>query len=157
MQANPEAFSIVSFLPRKDGAHSGDSSFQPHSIKRESDGEIFTIGDFVSNGTQMKGNITGFEMLNDNVFIQHTWSGVGMNLGSLSKVEPPSSPLNVNQIVYLKFRKNDESFTATIRGVHLYKDKVKYDLGLWLGDGSVDNPEIETRVYNVDSTYVTPA
>lgn len=59
------------------------------------------------------------------------------------------------QVVKLQFRKEDTPFLATIRGVHIYpKNRFKYDLGLWLGDGSVDNPEEETRVYNVDSKYI---
>lgn len=62
-----------------------------------------------------------------------------------------------NQVVRLQFRKSDEPFIATVRGVHLYMGKTKYDLGLWLGDGTVDNPEKETRIYNVDSEFVTPA
>lgn len=67
------------------------------------------------------------------------------------------SNLQPNQVAKLKFRENDEPLTATVRGVHFYPGKVKYDLGLWLGDGSVDNPEYESRIYNVDSVFVSPA
>lgn len=67
------------------------------------------------------------------------------------------SALQPNQVAKLQFRQNDEPLTATVRGIHFYPGKVKYDLGLWLGDGSVDNPEIETRIYNVDSAFVSPA
>jgi DNA-binding transcriptional regulator WhiA len=63
----------------------------------------------------------------------------------------------VNQVIYLQFRKEDKPITATVRGIHFYRDKTKYDLGLWLGDGSVDDPERETRIYNVDSEFVTPS
>lgn len=63
----------------------------------------------------------------------------------------------VNQVVYLQFRKSDQPITSTVRGVHYYSNKVKYDLGLWLGDGSVDDPERETRIYNVDSEFITAA
>jgi hypothetical protein len=62
-----------------------------------------------------------------------------------------------NQVVKVKFRPNDNDLLATVRGVHFYASKVKYDLGLWLGDGSVDNPEYETRIYNVDSVFLTAA
>jgi hypothetical protein len=61
----------------------------------------------------------------------------------------------INQVVKLSLRKNDDPFLATVRGVHVYANKIKYDLGLWLGDGSVDDPERETRVYNVDSALVS--
>lgn len=67
------------------------------------------------------------------------------------------SLLKVNQVAKLKFRKNDEPYLCTVRCVHQYKNHIKYDLGLWLGDGSVDDPERETRIYNVDSIYVEAA
>lgn len=67
------------------------------------------------------------------------------------------SALQPNQVAKLQFREKDEPLTATVRGVHFYPGKVKYDLGLWLGDGSVDDPERESRIYNVDSAFVSPA
>ena len=74
-------------------------------------------------------------------------------------IEMPQLPSNlqVNQVAKLQFRSSDEPFICTVRCVHFYASKVKYDLGLWLGDRSVDNPETETRIYNVDSAFVTPA
>lgn len=66
------------------------------------------------------------------------------------------SQLDLNQVVNLKFRETDQPLTCTIRAIHFYINKVKYDLGVWLGDGSVDNPETETRIYNVDSCFITP-
>lgn len=63
------------------------------------------------------------------------------------------SQFQPNQVVQVQFKKDDTPITATVRGVHFYPGKVKYDLGLWLGDGSVDDPEIETRIYNVDSEF----
>lgn len=71
-------------------------------------------------------------------------------------IELPSR-CQVNQVVHFKFRPNDELFIGTIRGVHFYTGKVKYDIGLWLGDGTIDDPETETRLYNVDSVFVSPA
>lgn len=59
------------------------------------------------------------------------------------------------QVVKVKFRPNDIPFVATVRAVHFTVSKVKYDLDLWLSDGSVDNPEFETRIYNVDSVFVS--
>lgn len=77
-----------------------------------------------------------------------------MNLGSLKKCHLPSE-FQLKQVVCIKFNKGDKPLTATVRGVHFYNNKIKYDLGLWLGNGSVDDPERETRIYNVDSDYVT--
>lgn len=73
----------------------------------------------------------------------------------IAKLELPGM-LQILQVVKLQFRKSDEPITATIKGVHIYRNKIKYDLGLWLGDGSVDDPERECRIYNVDAVFVTP-
>lgn len=147
-----EAFTILSYHENKSGTT--DTNFKPYSIKREWDGEIFTINDEVSNGTQMRGGITGFEFLEGKVYVKHTWSGVGMNLGSLVKISVLPSAFQIDQVVSVQFKKGTYALSATVRGVHFYRGKVKYDLGLWLGDGSVDDPETETRIYNIDSIYV---
>lgn len=76
--------------------------------------------------------------------------------GFIKSIQLPSN-LQPNQVCYLQFRKSDNPLTATVRCVHFYIGKVKYDLGIWLGDGTVDDPEYETRIYNVDSVFVTPA
>lgn len=66
------------------------------------------------------------------------------------------SLFSLNQVVKVRFRKDDKPFSATIRGIHFYPEKVKYDLGLWLDDGgnseSANNDQ--TRIYNVDSCFV---
>jgi hypothetical protein len=76
-------------------------------------------------------------------------------LQETNSIQLPSQ-VQPNQVVKLQFRPEDKPLTATVRAVHFYMDKVKYDLGLWLGDGSVDNPEYESRIYNVDSIFVSP-
>src|SRR5689334_8741743 len=56
----------------------------PSSVKCLTTDKVFSIGDFVTNGTKMRGNITGFEFyVNEKTselscFVTHTWSGVGM-------------------------------------------------------------------------------
>ena len=65
------------------------------------------------------------------------------------------SNCQINEVVKVQFREGDNPFTATVRAIHFYVGKVKYDVGLWLGDGSVDDPELETRIYNVDSYFVS--
>lgn len=68
------------------------------------------------------------------------------------------SQFQYNEVAKVKFSTLGEGFLyATIRGIHFYNNKVKYDLGLWLGDGSVDNPEAETRIYNVESDFLSPS
>lgn len=54
---------------------------------RHSDNEVFTIGDFVTNGTKMRGKILSFSFLNDQVFVETDWSKVGMNLDSIVKID----------------------------------------------------------------------
>lgn len=76
--------------------------------------------------------------------------------GFIKPIQLPSN-LQPNQVCYLQFRKEDKPFTATVICVHFTVSKVKYDLGLWIGEGTVDNPEYETRIYNVDSAFVTSA
>lgn len=78
------------------------------------------------------------------------------NYSSEMEIELPSN-LQVNQVGRLQFKKEMPPITVTVRGVHFYKGKVKYDLGLWLGEGTVDSPEFESRIYNVDSVFVVPA
>jgi hypothetical protein len=153
--ADYEKFTILSFCENKSGTT--DPSFKPYAIKRDWDGEAFTINDEVTNGTQMRGNITGFEFLENKVYVSHTWSGIGMNLGSLVKIPVLPSAYQIDQVVSVSFKKGGDAITATIGGVHFYRGKVKYDLGLWLGDGSADDPETETRIYNIDSIYVKSA
>lgn len=99
-------------------------------------------------------------------FIKHLMSGeVKISIPDLirfqdeyekSQAQLPSR-CQLNQVVHVHFMRKDNPLVATVRGIHFYPGKVKYDLGLWLGDGSVDNPETETRIYNVDSVFVEPA
>lgn len=65
-------------------------------------------------------------------------------------IELPSA-FQVKQVVLLAFRVGDPALTATVCGVHFYIGKVKYDLTIWLDDDQ------ETRIYNVDSVFVSPA
>lgn len=67
-------------------------------------------------------------------------------------IELPSQ-LQVKQVVKVKFTDEMLPLTATVTGVHFYIGKVKYDLAIWVGDGGND----ETRIYNVDSVFVSPA
>jgi hypothetical protein len=62
------------------------------------------------------------------------------------------SNVQVRQVVAVKFK--DEVLTGTVVGVHFYTGKVKYDVSLWLMDEK--NEEYETRIYNVDSLFVSP-
>jgi hypothetical protein len=69
------------------------------------------------------------------------------------------SLFSLKQVVKIKLKDvhKDIKQLATVKGIHFYEGKVKYDLALWLGDGSVDNPEWESRIYNVDSLLLESA
>jgi hypothetical protein len=83
------------------------------------------------------------------------------NVKNLNKIEllPGQLPMycpefTLRQVIKLKFKQDQGHVFATIRGIHLYEDRIKYDLAIWLGDGSVDDPERETRIYNVESEFL---
>lgn len=152
-----QTFQIISY--------SDKGGFIPHSIKRLPDNEVFTIGDFVTNGTKMKGEITEFSLHNGTVFVTTTWSGVGMDLDSLKReVELPSA-FAINQVVQMKFQhvsdKEGESIktvwaTGTVKGVHFFASAKgvteKYDIDLWYDGGNTSY-----RVYNVSLNLLRSA
>jgi hypothetical protein len=149
ISAQEATFSIISFKNNLSGTKA--DGVQPYSVKRTSDGEIFSIGDTVTNGMwyqgkRMAGNITGFNILDGTLFVEHTWSGVGMNLDSLYKLIGLPSEHQIDDLVWYRLWSADVS--GQIKGVHFYPGKVKYDLELFGKDGDT------TRIYNIDSIYV---
>jgi hypothetical protein len=70
------------------------------------------------------------------------------------EVEVQQLPSNcqLRQVVTVQFNDDLPRAIGTIRGVHFFPGKVKYDVGIWLNN----NPEDETRIYNVDSCFVSP-
>lgn len=151
-------FTILSFLDNPSGTK--DSSFKPHSVKRHFDGEVFTIGDRVTNGTQMVGLVEEFSFLNGQVFVKTDWSGVGMNLDSLSKEPIVPSKFQIRQVVTLSFPEQNAKLDATVRAVHFHGGiqnsdgnyaRERYDLDVWIGEGGNSS----TRLYNVDVNLLT--
>jgi hypothetical protein len=57
----------------------------------------------------------------------------------------------IKQVVSLSL--NETTHTATVRAIHFFEGKVKYDLDVWL---KADGGNSSTRIYNVDSCFVTP-
>jgi hypothetical protein len=147
--AQEASFSIVSFKNNLSGTKA--DGVKPYSVKRTSDGEVFSIGDLVTNGAwyegkRMVGEITGFNILDGNLFVEHTWSGVGMYLENLFKlIGLPSEHQIDDKVWYTLWSAN---VSGEIKGVHFYPGKVKYDLELFGKDGET------TRIYNIDSVYV---
>lgn len=146
-----KSFSIVSFLDNPSGSKAG-IGIRPNSVKRVSDGEIFSIGDLVTNGTIMKGCITGFNILEGEMYVEHTWSGIGMNLDSLIKIMTlPSLHQIGDKVIFSIAQRLGEkpySFIVEIKAVHFYPGKVKYDIEIPIAG------EVPTRIYNIDSCFV---
>lgn len=123
-----------------------------HSVKRFSDGQTFTIGDYVTNGTKMQGKIEEFELFSRNdsgeltMYVTTDWSKVGMGLDDIQKTSPLPSQHQIGH--YINFQIEQMKVRAEILSVHFYEGKVKYDLELKLKDKSA------TRIYNVDSVFV---
>lgn len=134
---------------------SRDVKHQPTSVQRTSDGKIWEVGKFVTNGTKMRGYIKEFEFYlkedNSNItcYVSHTWSGVGMGLEDLEEAEPLTAKFDIKQVV--KFKLNGTSHTATVSCVHTHNTKIAYDLDIWLNEFGGNK---STRIHNVDQDFV---
>lgn len=139
-------YEILSFLPVPSGSPANIPQFQPHTVRRLSDGETFSIGDrflMKMEGIKPCGTITGFTMLEEDIYITHDWSGIGFGLSGIQKAQLPSR-YQINQVVHFITTLGTYICHATVKGVHFYKaESVKYDLELW------DEAETKTRIYNV--------
>lgn len=147
-----EAFSILEFLPRPSGSKTDDPAFLPKIVQRKHDGIIFVIGEDVTNGDNYqdkpcRGKIIGFDFLEGKIFVNHTWSGIGWNLGSLAHVVVLPCEHQIDDRVW--FNMWSASVGATVNGVHFYP-KVKYDIEVVTGG----DPG-HTRLYNVDATFIS--
>lgn len=132
------------------------------TIKRLSDGAVFRIGDYVTNGTRMRGKIEEFQT-NENVsnrmpgspaeiHVITDWSGIGMNLDSVYHISPQEivlltpSQFQVKDLCVLRLGK--EGLGSQVTKVTFAEGKVFYDLDTAVGPGVV------TRLHGVDSAFV---
>ena len=133
-------------------------SVNPRSIKRLSDGVVFSLEDYVTNGTKMKGHIKAFHYCfgTDEVFVEHDWSGIQMNLDSLSHVNKLPSKYQIGNKVILDFGKSGKLIGGRIIKVHFTESKVLYDVDL-----VIESPDGKTggytRIYNIESDFVKSA
>lgn len=148
-------FEVISTKPTDCG-----TSAVPFSVKCLSptffrDNPVFTIGDYVTNGTKMKGNITGFEFFVDEetseliCFVQHTWSGIGMGLSDIYHTQKLPSRFQIGEYVSIRFKPNFVVDKAEVTKVHFTENKVQYDLRVELGKGS---GKTSTKIYNVEES-----
>jgi len=139
------------------------------SIKRLSDQKIFSIGDFVTNGTRMRGKIEKFNT-DDNVknrdknspieiYVTTDWSGIGMNLDSIYHVENKPKPMDEDRRLPSAFKPGDfcgmklgktDIIGAQVTKVAFTQSKVLYDIEIGVGNDMV------TRIHSLDSAFVVP-
>jgi hypothetical protein len=142
-------FRIVSFA---------DDKFTPYSVERldrvQGNNEIFSIGDHVTNGTKMNGKIERFDLSEDlkSLFIFTDWSGIGMDLESISKVDLLPSQHQIGDKVILNFFKSGRIENCRILNVHFSLGKVRYDISVNMANN--EEKFVNTRLYNVDSAFV---
>lgn len=144
-------FTILSFVPRPSGSPANQESFIPQSVRRDYDQEVFNLGDRVTNGTQMKGKITKFDLLEEKIYVLTTWSGIGMNLDSLIKIPLLPSKFMEGDSVILCLKQGTKEAVeiyARVLAVHFYGKSTKYDLNIKL------NKEQETRFYNIEESFL---
>lgn len=137
-------------------AFQGNSS-EAETIKRISDGEVFTIGNYVTNGTKMKGSIERFSysFKDDMVFVYTDWSGVGMNLDSLQHTTKLPSKHQIGHPVTVVFHPAKMLRDCEVIKVHFTESKVLYDLELMYHDNN--GKKCFTRLYNIEEEFVKKA
>lgn len=143
MSTNPLSWEVVEYQ---------GNSTEPHSIKRLSDQIIFKIGDVVTNGTKMKGKITkfNFSFKEHEVYVNTTWSGIGMNLDSLNHVSELPSKFQKNDVVVFVLHFGlGIKVPALIIAVHFFQNQVKYDLEI-----EINNNYDTSRIYNVSEKLI---
>lgn len=135
------------------------------SIIRKVDGEVFSIGDRVTNGTPMCGRIkkiTTDQTVNNphgrDATVWTDYSGIGMNLASLVHVPTLPSRFQHGDSVEVNLPGFRIKHAVVIK-VHFAKAKVQYDLAIHFRM-SRDNSlgfsagDCSTRIYNVDETIL---
>lgn len=132
------------------------------TIKRLSDGVVFKLGDHVTNGTRMHGKIERFETDDDvhnrvpgspvEIHVITDWSGIGMNLDSVSHVSNEKIVLMTPSQFQVKdicaFEVAGQRIGAQVTKITFAEGKVFYDLDIAVAPGEV------TRIHGVDSAFV---
>lgn len=151
-EINYEAFTVISFQENKSGTK--DATPRIQSLKRDWDEEVFSIDDLVTNGTKMIGNITGFEYLEGKIYVQHTWSGIGMNLGSLQKVQQDYDTYRDRYLVrfgnYLLKRYGVMVHSSDGKNQPVYQREVSHaDLENWKHEDEFNSHELYPSRYQI--------
>jgi len=137
-----------------------DDKFTPFSIRRytslkpDASSEVFAIGDYVTNGTRMKGHIIRFELSDDlrELFVYTDWSNIGMNLDSITKCIKLPSAYQVGDPVIVEFEQK-KSMNGKITKVGFTPGKVLYDVEIEVVYDHLDE-KMTTRIHSIDSVFV---
>lgn len=135
-------YTVLSFIDNQAGGV--DSSFKPKSVQRHSDGEIFTIGDRVTNGTAMAGIIKRFDLLDGTIYVLTSWSGVGMGLEDIKKLPTLPTKHQYGDHVCINLEGYLEVKSATVIKIHYTNVKEQYDISVYIGKSKY------VRLYNID-------
>jgi hypothetical protein len=154
-----------------------NDKFTPASIRRLNDDQTFAINDYITNGTQMRGHITKFELSSDlnEVFVYTDWSGIGMDLDHVYHIDSRKLPSKFQHgdSVIVQFDSN-QRLHGKVTKVSFTVAKVLYDVEvaitvpgaefeskishLVLGtDSSDDRPSKQvfyTRIHSIDAAFV---
>lgn len=146
--------------------------------------EIFTLGDYISNGdyrtrakgAKLRGHITHFEINKDREMLVYTdWSKYSTDLASIKKVlkdESYSLPseFQIDEFVHVEFDDRQRLF-GKVTKVSFVKSKILYDVEVEIllpaeeftleqetnGESNYKKNRIHyTRIHSVDSRYVYP-
>jgi hypothetical protein len=147
-------------------SYENNENSTPYSVRRFSDDEVFTVGDFVSNGTKIKGKILAFNLYTNTdgnlmMFVETDWSKVGMGLDDIFKLVITPSKFQVMETVSVHFGQENPDGDVPVRpmagkvlAVHFYKDshknsvRIKYDVEIKIAF------EESTRIYNIDEKFL---
>lgn len=125
------------------------NSEEVESVQRVRDGKIFKLKDFVTNGTPMKGYITKFvwSSRSQDFFIEHTWSGIGMNVDSLSEGILLPSKFQIGHFMDISLGVAGTLLGCEVIKVHFAVNKILYDVEV-----TISKTE-KTRIYNIEEKY----
>ncbi len=131
------------------------------TVKRITDGGLFTIGDLVTNYMKMVGKITKFDysIKSNEIFVYTTWSGIGTNLDSVIHEMKLPTAFQLNDEVEIDFGDAGKIKNGKIIKCHIGNGSIQYDIEIWFLNsptcGMSDKPW-KTRLYNVSASYVYP-
>lgn len=134
------------------------NSTQIQSLKRESDDEVFSIGDKFEctnfDGVVPHGVIRGFEysVKNDTFFISHTWSGIGFSINGIKHRKPLVGDYCVGDTVSVVLQSHVIEDCVILK-IHFDNKGIWYDLEVG-AHCKVEEGVTKNRLYNVSASSI---